>query len=205
MTARCAASSSASGTIGGAGRSSAGRLRHGNAPWKSFPNTIPGARKGWRFWRRAVPGSGRTARPRAISKPCRERAPAWKRPSRCSSARGSSTMPNASNEHGTRFAKGPWRSASRSCMLRATGWWRSWAKGSRPPRGSMRMYGARWRNGGRSKRRRRRWQKRCAPCPTASRRGGNAGRTCRRTSPAGSIRNIPLAAPGARKAVHWRP
>ena len=116
---------------------------HGNAPWKSLPNTIPGARKGWRFWRRAVPGSGRTARPHAISVPCRERAPAWKRPSRCSSARGSSTMPNASNEHGTRFAKGPRRSASRSCMRPATGWWRSWAKGSRPPRGSMRMYGAR--------------------------------------------------------------
>ena len=57
----------------------------------------------------------------------------------------------------------------------------------------------------RTKRRRWRWRKRCAPCPTASRRGGNAGRTCRRTSPAGSIRNIPLAAPGARKAVHWRP
>ena len=69
----------------------------------------------------------------------------------------------------------------------------------------MRMYGAWWRNGGRSMRRRWRWRKRCAPCPAASRRGGNAGRTCRRTSPAGSIRNIPLTAPGARKAVHWRP
>ena len=142
---------------------------------------------------------------RHLQVPCRERAPAWKRPSRCSSARGSSTMPNASNGRGTRFAKGPRRSASRSCMRPATGWWRSWAKGSRPPRGSMRAYGARWRNGGRSKRRRWRWRKRCAPCPAASRRGGNAGRTCRRTSPAGSIRNIPLAAPGARKAVHWRP
>ena len=41
---------------------------------------------------------------------------------------------------------------------------------------------------------------RCAPCPVASQRGGNAGRTCRRTSAAGSIRTIPRGSPGARKA-----
>ena len=128
VTARCAASSSACATIGGAGRSSAGRPPRRDCPSRSLPNTIPGARKGWRFWRRAVPGSGRTARPHAISVPCRERAPAWKRPSRCSSARGSSTMPNASNGRGTRFANGPRRSASRSCMRPATGWWRRRAK-----------------------------------------------------------------------------
>ena len=64
----------------------------------------------------------------------------------------------------------------------------------------MRMCGA-WRpNGGRSMRRR--WKK-CALCPPASRRGGR--RTCRKSSPAGSIRTFPHAAPGARKAASWRP
>ena len=151
-TARCAAWSSACAAIGGAGRSSAGRPRRRDCPSRSFPNTPPGARKGRRFWR-PQPGSGPTARRHAASRPttsmpCRERAPAWRRPSRRSNARGSSTMPDGSSGRGTGFANGLRRAASRSCMRRATGRWRSWAK-------------ARGRRGAR--------------CPCAARGGGMAG------------------------------
>ena len=53
MTARCRASSRASGTTGGAGRSSAGRPPRRVCRWTRSPNTLPGATKGRRFCRRA--------------------------------------------------------------------------------------------------------------------------------------------------------
>ena len=69
----------------------------------------------------------------------------------------------------------------------------------------MRARSALRRNGRRSMRHRRRWRKRCASCPAASRRGGSAGRrACCGTSPAYSIRSIRNAVPGARSAASWR-
>ena len=111
-------------------------------PAEKLPHTMPGARKGRRFWRRVGACWRRRARRSAAwrpttSMPCRAGAPAWRTPSGCWSARASSTMPDGSSVPGTRFANARRRPASRRFMRRATGRWRSWANGSRRPRGSM--------------------------------------------------------------------